>query len=156
MNSISDFEDMLQLLEKRKARYLIVGGLAVLYHAQPRYTKDMDLVVDSSDENVNRVNRALAAFGSPFLLDPGHPDQIVQIGVAPDRIDVMVRIDGVDFNEAFDKRIRDYYGKVLANWIDIDSLIRAKRCLSGPRHREDVRVLMKVRKLREQGGKGTR
>ena len=156
MNSISDFEDMLQLLEKRKARYLIVGGLAVIYHAKPRYTKDMDLVVDSSAENVNRVNRALAEFGSPFLLEPGDPDQIVQIGVAPNRIDVLVGIDGVDFSEAFDKRIRDYYGKVLVNWIDMDSLIRAKRCLPGPRHREDVRVLTKVRKLREQGKKASR
>jgi len=147
MDSVRDFEDMLALLEAHKARYLIVGGLAVIYHAKPRYTKDMDLVVDSSDENVERVNRALTEFGSPHQLTPGDAEQILQIGVAPNRIDVLVRIDGISFDAAWERRIRDRYGSVTANWIDLDGLIRAKECLDGPRHAEDVRVLLKVKEL---------
>jgi hypothetical protein len=143
-----DFEDMLRLLGKHRARYVIVGGLAVIYHAKPRYTKDMDLLVEPSARNVARVNRALAEFGSPFLLSPDEPDQIVQIGVAPHRIDLLCRSDGVSFAEAWRTRVRDYYGGVRANWIGLHSLVRAKACLPGPRHREDVRVLLKVKQTR--------
>lgn len=149
MDRSRDFEDMLALLERHKARYLIVGGLAFMHHAKPRYTKDMDLLVDSAARNRRRVNRALAEFGSPILVDPGDVDQIVQIGVAPNRIDIMLKIDGVRFETAWRRRARGRYGDVNANWIDIDSLIRAKQKLDHPRHREDVRVLRQVRKLRK-------
>jgi len=150
MDSIRDFEDMLELLERHKSRYLIVGGLAVIYHAKPRYTKDMDVWVEPSRENLVRVNRALEEFGSPMLLEPGHPDQILQIGVAPNRVDVLMNIEGVRFDTAWRKRIRDRYGKVLASWIDMDSLIRAKRHIDNPRHQEDVRVLLEVKRLRKR------
>ena len=55
MDSIPDFEDMLRLLEKHKARYLVIGGLAFIYHAKPRFTKDMDLWVDSGGDNTSRI-----------------------------------------------------------------------------------------------------
>ncbi|MBW2264264.1 MAG: hypothetical protein JRG91_20045, partial [Deltaproteobacteria bacterium] len=60
METIRDFEDMLELLEKHEARYLIVGGLAFIYHAKPRYTKDMDVWVDFTPENVECANRAIS------------------------------------------------------------------------------------------------
>ncbi len=152
MASIRDFEDMLELLEAHGARYLIVGGLAVIYHAKPRYTKDMDLLVDPADENVARVNQALTEFGSPYQLARDDPEQILQVGVAPSRIDILARIDGVSFEEAWEKRVRDRCGSVMANWIDLDCLIRAKQCLEGPRHTEDVRVLQQVKNLRRERG----
>jgi len=70
MEAIQDFEDILQLLDKYKVRYLIIGGLAFIYHAKPRYTKDMDLWIDPASKNVESTNRALAKFGSPFSLNP--------------------------------------------------------------------------------------
>ncbi len=68
MDAIRDFEDIIELLEKHKARYLVVGGLAFVYHAKPRFTKDIDLWVAPDDDNVQRVNRALREFGSPMLI----------------------------------------------------------------------------------------
>ena len=153
MEHVSDFEDMLDALEKHGARYLIVGGLAFVYHAKPRYTKDMDIWVDSSDGNVRRVNQALAEFGSPSLLEPGETAEILQVGVAPHRIDIMARIEGIRFETVWPKRIRDRYGRATANWMDMDSLIRAKQQIDEPRHREDVRVLLQVRQMRD-GGSG--
>lgn len=150
METSPDFEDMLKLLGEHHVRYLIVGGMAFTYHARPRQTKDMDLWVDLSYRNLRRANRALAEFGSPLLLEKGDVDQILQIGVAPNRIDILSRIEGVRFETAWRKRIQGRYGKVLANWIDIDSLIRAKRLLDGPRHQEDVRVLRQVKKVRKR------
>jgi len=150
MDAIRDFEDMLALLERHEARYLIIGGLAFIYHAKPRYTKDMDLWVEPSDENVRRANQALAEFGSPHLFDLGVRDQVLQIGVAPNRIDLLLDVKGLRFDTAWRKRVRDSYGGVTANWIDLDSLIRVKQRIDHPRHQEDVRVLREVRRLRRR------
>jgi len=150
VKTIPDFEDLVRLLAKHRARYLIVGGLAVIYHAKPRYTKDIDLWVDPSRSNLRRANRALEEFGSPFLLKVGKPDEILQIGVAPTRVDILQKVSGVRFATAWRRRIRSPYGRTGANWIDLESLIRTKRGLSAPRHREDVRVLLEVKALRRK------
>jgi hypothetical protein len=68
MDTVQDFEDILELFARHRVRYLIVGGLAFIYHAKPRYTKDIDLWIDADRENVSRANRALEEFGSPMLM----------------------------------------------------------------------------------------
>lgn len=154
MRAIKDFEDMLALLEHHGARYLIVGGLAFIYHAKPRYTKDMDLWVDPSADNLERVNRALADFPSPHLLDHARPDLILQIGVAPNRIDVLQQLEGATFSEAWSRRIRDRYGDVEANWIDLESLLAIKERIDHPRHQDDAAVLRQVRERGRSRGPG--
>lgn len=146
METAHDFEDMLLLLEKHEVRYLVIGGLAFIYHAKPRYTKDMDLWIDPNFENVKRANNALSEFGSPFMLNPETKKEILQIGIAPDRIDLLRYVAGARFETAWNKRIRGKYGKVMVNWIDLESFIRIKSKIDHPRHREDARVLREVRK----------
>jgi hypothetical protein len=146
VETIQDFEDLLQILGKHRVRYLIIGGLAFIYHAKPRYTKDMDLWVDPSEHNVKRANIALAEFGSPLLLNPDNQEEILQLGVAPDRIDLLRAIKGTRFATAWKNRIRGKYGKTSANWIDLDSLLRIKSFIDHPRHQDDVRVLREVRR----------
>jgi hypothetical protein len=65
------------------AHSLIIGGLAFIYHAKPRYTKDMALWIDPSRDNVKRANAALSDFGSPHLLNPDADEEILQLGMAP-------------------------------------------------------------------------
>jgi len=149
METIQDFEDMLVLLHKHGVKYLIIGGMAFIYHAKPRYTKDMDLWVEPSEENIHRANRALAEFGSPTLLAIDETTQIVQIGIAPDRIDLLVNVGNLAFDSAWEKRIVSHYGCSEANWIDLDSLIEIKRNINSPRHQEDARVLLEVKKLKQ-------
>lgn len=146
MDAIQDFEDMLELLDKHHVRYLIIGGLAFIYHAKPRYTKDMDLWIDSASDNIEQVNEALVEFGSPFLIDPQTVEEILQLGIAPDRIDFFLHVKGISFEEAWEKRLPGIYGTAKANWIDIDNLIRIKQQIDNPRHQEDVRVLQEVKK----------
>ena len=150
MATIQDFEDMLLLLHKYRVHYLIIGGLAFIYHAKPRFTKDIDLWIGPSTENVEIANRALTKFGSPVLLSPKDPNQIVQIGVVPDRIDLLLKVPGVRFQTAWKKRIHGHYGKAPANWVDLDTLIRTKRRIDDPRHREDVRILLGVKRLKKR------
>ena len=149
MDTIQDFEDIISILNKYKVKYLIVGGLAFIYHAKPRYTKDMDLWIEPLHKNIKLANKALIEFGSPILLSQNDSTQIVQIGIAPDRIDLLLNIQGVCFDSAWKKRIRARYGKPDANWIDLDSLISAKRRINNPRHQEDVRVLLEIKRLQK-------
>ena len=150
MDTVHDFEDMLHLLNQHEVRYLIIGGLAFIYHAKPRYTKDMDLWIGPAVDNIVRANRALEDFGSPISIEPDNLDQIVQLGVAPDRIDIMLTVPGVRFETAWNRRNIGNYGSVATNWMDIDSLIRAKRGIDNPRHQEDARVLLEVKKIKEK------
>lgn len=151
MDTIQDFEDMLDLLERFEVRYLIIGGLAFTYHAKPRYTKDIDLWIGPDADNVRRANRALAEFGSPHLLDVDRPEEIVQIGVAPNRIDLIRDTESVEFDDAWPRRVEGRYGRAMAYWIDLDSLIAIKSAIDHPRHQEDARVLRLVRDRRDSG-----
>ena len=149
METIADFEDLLALLEEQNARYLIVGGLAFIYHAKPRYTKDMDLWIDPDPTNIERANRALREFPSPDLLAPGNLAEILQLGVEPNRVDLLQELGEARFQDAWDCRVRDKYGAVECNWIDIDTLLAVKAAINHPRHQEDARVLRQVKRLRE-------
>jgi hypothetical protein len=142
MDAIQDFEDILDLFARHRVRYLIVGGLAFIYHAKPRYTKDIDLWIDSDHENVRRANLALEAYGSP--------DEILQLGAAPSRIDILRDTIDLDFAEAWHRRIEGRYGRAPANWIDLDSLLAIKSAIDHPRHQEDARVLRAVRDRRHE------
>lgn len=148
MNSNPDYEDMLTLLNAHQVKYLIVGGLAFIFHAKPRYTKDMDLWVEGSSENINCANCALTEFGSPTLLDFDNPKQVVQIGMAPNRIDILVDVEYITFEKAWQKRIMSSYGQSDAFWIDMESLLQIKSSIDHPRHQSDAAVLRKILKER--------
>lgn len=150
MKTIADFEDMLELLDEHNVRYLIVGGLAFIYHAKPRYTKDMDLWLDPAPDNVHRANRALAEFGSPALLDAQNTGEILQLGVAPNRIDVLRELGTAVFEPAWQTRIAGRYGSVPAQWISAESLLEIKSAIDQPRHQDDARVLRQVLALRSE------
>jgi hypothetical protein len=150
LDTVEDFEDLLELLERFEVRYLIIGGLAFIFHAKPRFTKDMDLWIGPDPDNLARANQALAAFGSPYLLEAGGVGEVLQLGVAPNRIDLLQDPDGMDFDEAWSRRVEGRYGRAKASWIDLDSLIAIKSRIDDPRHREDARVLRMVRERRGQ------
>jgi len=143
------FYDFLKLSEKYKVRYLIVGGYAFSFYAFPRYSKDLDILIDNQSNNIEKINHVLAEFDSPYFLNPADKDIILQLGVGPNRIDIILIIDNVKFSTAWEKRIRSLYGDIEANWMGIDSLIRSKTNTGKARHDEDVKVLKQIRqKLR--------
>ena len=155
MDAIRDFEDLLRLLHKHQVRYLVIGGLAFIFHARPRYTKDMDLWIDPPPRNVRRANAALAEFGSPFLLVVDEPDEILQLGLPPNRIDLFRVVEGPSFNRAWRRRVTGRYGRAPVNWMDLESLTDVKSRIDDPRHRRDVRDLEAVRALRRRRSEGS-
>ncbi len=147
METIPDFEDILAELEQARVEYLIVGGMAFIYHAKPRYTKDIDIWVNPELENVKKANMALAAFGAPYLISiPVQLDEIIQLGLPPNRIDILLTMQVVSFPDAWQKRIHDQYGNIDTNWIDMDSLIMIKEAIDSPKHQEDARILKEVKR----------
>jgi len=144
MEAVQDFEDILELFARHGVRYLIVGGLAFIYHAKPRYTKDIDLWIDADHDNVRHANQALEEFGSPSLMTIDDPEEILQLGVAPNRIDILRDAIDLSFADAWPRRIVSRYGRAPANWIDLESLLTIKSAIDHPRHQEDARVLKAV------------
>ena len=151
MDAIQDFEDFLELLDRHGVRYLIIGGLAFIYHAKPRFTKDIDVWLDPEPDNLARANKALADFGSPHLLNVSDEDEILQLGVAPNRIDLLREAAPLGFDDAWRRRIDGTYGRARACWIAIEDLLAIKERIDHPRHQEDARVLRLVIARRRRG-----
>jgi hypothetical protein len=86
------------------AKYLVVGGYAVMLYTEPRYTKDLDIWIEATPDNAARVFRALAEFGAPLTgiraEEFSAPDLVYQLGMPPARVDILTSITGVDFEEA--------------------------------------------------------
>lgn len=126
-----DFREFIQLLNENNVRYLVVGGYAVAFHGHPRYTKDIDIWVWLNRGNAERLIKALYEFGFGSLdlkiQDFLEPDQVVQLGYPPNRIDILTELKGVDFEQCdATKVIVDTEGTSV-NFIDLDNLKKNKK-----------------------------
>ena len=104
-----DFKELLSVFNAGQVRYLIVGGYAVSFHAQPRATKDLDILIGSDAQNSKAVYAALAKFGAPIeglsAKDFAEPDNFFRMGTPPVMVDIMPKISGVEFEEAWSRRV---------------------------------------------------
>ena len=104
-----DFKELLSAFNAGQVRYLIVGGYAVSFHAQPRATKDLDILIGADAENSKAVYAALAKFGAPIeglsAKDFAEPDNFFRIGTPPVMVDIMPKITGVEFDEVWSRRV---------------------------------------------------
>ena len=100
-----DFRDLLELFNAHQVEYMIVGGYALAFHGAPRYTGDLDIFVKPTPENARRILTVLDEFGFGSLgltvEDFDSPDNVVQLGVPPVRVDIMTSLTGVSWEEAF-------------------------------------------------------
>ena len=125
-----DFKEFIQFLNDNQVRYLIVGGYAVALHGHPRYTKDIDIWIEMSPENADNLLKALEQFGFGSLgLKPEdflEPNQIIQLGYPPNRIDLLTTIDGVNFENCYPLKLEIVIDNIVANFIDLDNLKKNK------------------------------
>jgi hypothetical protein len=121
-----DFRDLLSALSVEGAEFIVVGAHAVMFYTHPRYTKDLDVWVRPTQRNAEGVYRALRAFGAPMadltVDDLATPGTIFQIGIAPNRIDILTSIEAVTFEEAWQRRVLSTYGGVPISLLSIDDL----------------------------------
>lgn len=149
-----DFRDLFAAFNVARVRYLLVGGYALAFHGRPRFTKDLDVWLEPDAENAARAYAALGAFGAPLnelnASDLARPGLIFQIGVAPNRIDVLTAIDGVTFGEAWPDRQGTRYSDQPVSVISRHHLTLNKRATGRPQDLLDAEELEKIRDTEEQ------
>jgi hypothetical protein len=140
-----DFNELLSIFNDHKVKYLVVGGYAVGFHAQPRATKDLDLFIKPDPDNGKAVHAALAKFGAPVAgLTPDDfikPGYFFRMGKAPLMIEILPDIKGVGFDSAWEKRVEtivDPDTGLKAFFISRDDLITAKLAAARPQDLVDV------------------
>ncbi|MGI8669315.1 MAG: hypothetical protein ACR2J3_05625 [Aridibacter sp.] len=126
-----DFREFIELLNLNKAKYLLIGGYAIAFHGHPRYTKDLDIWLELSDENASNVLKALEDFGFGDLEvskdDFLQKGMVVQLGYPPNRIDLINSPDGVDFDECYESKIEIEIDDVKISVIDLENLKKNKK-----------------------------
>jgi hypothetical protein len=139
-------------LNAHSVKYLVVGGWAVAFHAQPRATKDLDLLVRPDLANAAALYQALAAFGAPLEglapADFATPGSFFRMGNPPVMVAILPEIDGVDFDTAWARRVEaplEADGAVIAPFISGGDLITAKIASGRSQDLADVAALRKAR-----------
>jgi hypothetical protein len=144
----NDYKDMLLALLAENVKFMLVGGYALAAHGYPRMTLDIDFFVMPSEENAEAVIRAVRRFGAPLLnvtaADFLKEGTIFQIGVAPRRIDIITRIDGVSFADAYPRaKVVEWEG-VTIRVLSLEDLLANKRASGHPKDLLDVQFLERL------------
>jgi DNA-binding transcriptional LysR family regulator len=141
----SDLRELFALLASREVDFVIVGGHAVAFHGFPRFTGDVDLFVRPSPENAARILASLAEFGfgdtGLTASDLTEPDTVVQLGRAPNRVDLLTSLTGVSFDEAWAARVPGTLDDLPVWFISKELLVRNKSALRRPMDLADVSKL---------------
>lgn len=150
MDLPADFRDLLEAFAREGVEAVLVGGYAVAFHARPRATKDIDLVLRGDAANLARASQALSSFGAPHnvveavrTLGDG---EIAYLGQPPLRIDLLRTIEGVDAKGLFERAVPTSVDGVPLRVISLADLVANKRAVNRPQDRLDVELLEKVQR----------
>lgn len=142
-----DFRDLLAAFLEAKTRFLVVGAHAMAVHGVPRATGDLDVWIEPSAENAERAWHAVSRFGAPLGTlkvtreDFQQPDQVVQVGLPPRRIDILTSISGVTFDEAWSSRVTHDVRGLEVPFLGRDALVRNKRASGRAKDMADLEAL---------------
>ena len=154
MNLPPDFKELLEEFAREGVEHVVIGGYAFAFHVEPRATKDLDLLIEGSDENLARAAQALARYGAP-------PDvvaatralaetEIVYLGRPPLRVDLLSTIDGVSTANVLKNAVPATWGGTSIRVIALDDLIANKRAAGRAQDLVDVAKLERVRAKRSE------
>ena len=145
MEAHPDFKDLLALLNGHEVEYIIVGAYALAFHGAPRFTGDIDIYVNPTKENASRIVSALSSFGfGTFGLTPEDfqkPDQVIQLGVPPVRIDLITSITGVSWAQASAGKVSGNYGDIPVSFLGRAQYIANKKATGRTKDLADIEAL---------------
>ncbi len=148
MPASSDLKELLRKFNEHQIKYLVVGAYAVMRYTEPRYTKDLDVWIEATQDNANRVFEALAEFGAPMdnitPADFTNQKLVFQIGIEPHRIDIMMGIKGLEFSDAWSHRVEARFEDITINLISKGDLLIAKKAAGRPQDLIDAEALRAV------------
>jgi hypothetical protein len=140
-----DWRAFIESLNSNEVEYLVVGAVALAHHGFPRYTGDLDVLVRSSPNNAQRLESALAEFGFAALglkaNDFVDSYRVIQLGVPPNRIDLLTSLTGVTFDEAWAGRVEAIVEGTRVNFIGREALILNKRMTGRTKDKLDLEAL---------------
>jgi predicted nucleotidyltransferase len=151
-----DFQDFIRLLAKYDVRYVIIGGVAVIYYGSARLTGDIDFLYESSADNAKKLFSALEEFWRGSI--PGIKKEeeligeniVVQFGVIPNRIDLLTSIEAVEFKDAWENRLEEKITidnkEYAIYFINLEQLIKNKKSVNRDKDKQDLKFLEKLRK----------
>jgi hypothetical protein len=140
-----DFIEFIALLNKNKIKYLVVGGYAVAIHGYPRYTKDLDIWIDISPDNIQQLLKTITEFGFGSLNlefnDFAEPGYVIQLGYPPCRIDLLTSLEGVSFKECYSQKNTLTIDGVSVDFIDLPHLRINKKSTGRSQDQADLENL---------------
>jgi hypothetical protein len=143
----ADFRDFLSLCLSHEVRFMVIGGYAVVHYSRPRYTGDLDLWVDASEENAVRVVAALRDFGltgpdvtTTMITERNH---IIRMGFEPMKLALFTTIPGLEFSECHPRRVGVKIGSLMVPFIALDDLKTNKKACGRPKDMQDLEELPK-------------
>ena len=159
---LSDYRELLSILNAHRVKYLVVGAYAVAIHAQPRATKDLDILVKADPENAKAVLAALADFGAPLQgmtsADFEEPGPFFRMGREPVGVDILTAIPGVEFDAAWVRRVEAVFDEetdLLATCISREDLLTAKRAAGRRQDLADIEAIEKAAESQPKPGDET-
>ncbi len=141
-----DFQDFIEALNKAEAEYILVGGYAVILHGYIRSTADMDVWVNKTASNYQKLKKAFHLFGAPVFSEAeflGNDFDVWAIGIEPNRIEVLNKVKGIEFYEAYPLCKTFTQNHVQVKYIHLNHLIQAKEAAGRFKDRDDVEQLKK-------------
>jgi hypothetical protein len=144
-----DYKDIIELFNKYEVKYLVVGSYAMSAWGYSRSTYDIDIIVEKSLDNASKILNALNEFGIPYEMNKSDfmsDNSIIQIGVAPLRIDIITDIDGVSFDEIWESKTLHNFKDVSAYIISLEHIIKNKESTNRLKDKVDVVELKKLKK----------
>lgn len=141
MSNFQDYQDILKVFNRHNVEYLIVGAYAMGNFGYTRSTHDIDLWVNKSKENAKKICDALEEFGVPFSIEPNDfmaQNSVIQIGLAPYRIDILTDIDGVDFESAWKNKVDGIILGVQTSIVSLKDLMHNKSSTNRPKDKLDM------------------
>jgi hypothetical protein len=140
-----DFRELLALFNKHKVEYVIVGGYALAFHGAPRYTGDIDILIHPDTANAQRILAALDEFGFGSVeltaADFQKPENVIQLGVPPVRVDIITSLTGVSWEDAYAGRIQGKYADTPVYYIGREQFISNKRAVGRKKDLADIEAL---------------
>jgi hypothetical protein len=151
-----DLKELLSALNAHRVKYLIVGAYAVAIHAQPRATKDLDILIEADADNAKALFAALTQFGAPLQgltsADFAEQGPFFRMGREPVGVDILTAIPGVEFGAAWPQRVEEVVDPVSglkASFISREDLIAAKLASGRPQDLADVDAIRKAAESRK-------
>ena len=152
MTLAQDFEDFVKLLNKHQVDYLVVGGYALAFHGKPRHTGDLDIWINSSESNAEKLVNVIQEFGLATLgltmSDFMQEGYVTQIGYSPLRIDILNTIDGVKFENAYPNKLLVDVNGIEVRYIGLKEFIENKTASGRSQDIADLKEIKKINKER--------